>query len=269
LVKEIISYGGNGDFMENNRLKSLKLLGLTEYEGSAYITLNYMISGTATEIGENANIPRSRIYDILRILVYKGFVEIKRGRPLTYSVVPPSEIFRLNKNKIIKSLEETEKELQMIYEDKLSKIRAPIWLVHNKDKIVKKELEIISRAKKSINMRIGFLFENEAEKLITKINDKIKKGIEVKIMISPIATVDNKKINVLKELEGINAEILKLDIPFSKIVVRDSIEMMKVITNVSGKNNILSTTSIGIWNQYEYLVKNFDESFNMIWERNK
>ncbi|MBC7119529.1 MAG: helix-turn-helix domain-containing protein [Methanobacteriaceae archaeon] len=55
---------------------------MTEYESNTYITLNSLISAAATEISQKSKVPRSRIYDILRSLESKGFIEIEKGKPL-------------------------------------------------------------------------------------------------------------------------------------------------------------------------------------------
>ncbi|KZX14467.1 TrmB family transcriptional regulator [Methanobrevibacter filiformis] len=253
--------------MENKILKSLKIFGLNEYESNSYLALNYIITGTATEISEKANVPRSRIYDILRSLVQKGFIEQSPGRPINYQVIPPKEVFKLRKNKIINELEESEIELNEIYEDQLSKAPAPVWLIHGDSKIIKKELEIISRAKKSVNIRMGFMFKEEGEKLKEKINKAVKKGVEINIMASPYCFVDNHQINIINELKSTKADVFKFSLPFAKMIVGDSREMIHIFTKFSGENNVISSTAIGVWNQYEDIAKSYDDRFMMQWKK--
>ena len=254
--------------MENKAIESLKKLGLSTYQALVYLSLTYMISGTATEISLNSNVPRSKIYDVLKILGEKGFIEIERGRPLKYHVVPPKEVFRHHKDKILEELEETEMELNYAYESQLSKIPAPIWLIHGTDRIIKKELEIISRSKKTINIRMGFLFRNEIDQLIEKFNKLINKGIEVNILASPYSYVDNKKINIIKEFKDSKVNIMKADLPYVKMIVRDGKEMIHIFTKFSGKKrSVISNTAIGVWNQYEDIAKNYDERFFNVWKK--
>ncbi|MCL2116225.1 MAG: transcriptional regulator [Methanobrevibacter sp.] len=254
--------------MENKAIESLKKLGLSTYQALVYLSLTYMISGTATEISLNSNVPRSKIYDVLKILGEKGFIEIERGRPLKYHVVPPKEVFRHHKDKILEELEETEMELNYAYESQLSKIPAPIWLIHGTDRIIKKELEIISRSKKTINIRMGFLFRNEIDQLIEKFNKLINKGIEVNILASPYSYVDNKKINIIKEFKDSEVNIMKADLPYVKMIVRDGKEMIHIFTKFSGKKrSVISNTAIGVWNQYEDIAKNYDERFFNVWKK--
>ncbi|WP_225370247.1 TrmB family transcriptional regulator [Methanobrevibacter arboriphilus] len=124
--------------MKNKTIGSLKMFGLSTYESMVYLSMTYMISGTATEISLNSNVPRTKIYDVLKSLSNKGFIEIERGRPLKYHIVPPSDVFRRYKQKLLDELEETEMNLNYAYESQLSKIPAPIWLIHGTDRIIKK-----------------------------------------------------------------------------------------------------------------------------------
>lgn len=252
----------------NKTINSLKILGLSTYESLVYLSLTYMISGTATEISENSNVPRSKIYDVLKKLNEKGFVDIERGRPINYHVVPPTEVFKHHKNKILEELEQTETELNSAYESQLSKAPAPIWLIHGTEGIIKKELEIISRAKKTVNIRIGFLFKYEADYLLERFEKITKKGIEINILASPYSYIDNEKINIIDKFKNSSVNVLKADIPFVKMIVRDGKEMIHIFTKFSGKEkNVIPNTAIGVWNQYEDIAKNYDERFFNSWKK--
>lgn len=248
--------------MQTKTIDSLKKLGLSTYEAMVYFALTYMISGTATEISSNSQVPRTKIYDVLKSLGAKGFIEIERGRPLKYNVVPPTDVFRLYKQKIVDELEETEMELNYAYESQLSKVPAPIWLIHGPDRIIKKELEIISRAKKTLSFRMGFLFSEEADILKQKFEKITKKGIEINILATEYCYVDNRKIDILNAFADTGVNIVKADIPFVKLIVRDSVEMIHIFSKFSGENkNVISKSAIGVWNQYEDIAKNYDDRF--------
>lgn len=255
--------------VETKTWNALKIMGLTDYEASTYLTLASIISGTATEISMGSKVPRSRIYDILKGMARKGFVEIERGRPLKYTVIPPTEVFQKNKQKLLEDLEEAELELTTIYESQISKIPAPIWLIHGQEKIIKKELEIISRAKEGVNIRAGFMFNGEVEQLKKKINQASKKGIVTKIMTAVDIMIGDKKINMKNELKGMQAEVRIYPIPYVKMIVRDGKEMMLIFSKFEDNKTIVNQSAIGVWNQYSEIAKNYMDVFETQWNSRK
>jgi sugar-specific transcriptional regulator TrmB len=247
--------------MQEKTMHSLQKLGLSSYESQVYLSLTKIITGTPYQISVDSHVPRSKVYDVLKRLNNKGYVDVEQGRPLKYTVVPPRDIFKKEKEKLIEELNESEKILNDTYENQISQVQAPVWLIRNQQKIIKKELEIISRTKKTLNMRIGFLFENEAEQL-KKAFQKISKNVEINILASPFCYVNHEKVDIISSLENPNINIYKADIPFVKMMIRDSIEIMHIYTKFSGKKkSVLPDISIGIWNQYQDVAKNYDDRF--------
>ncbi|WP_409200236.1 TrmB family transcriptional regulator [Methanobrevibacter sp. DSM 116169] len=253
--------------MENKNIEVLKKLGLTTNEATVYITLNSLISGKATEISEHSKIPRSKVYDVLKSLYVKNFIEIERTKPIKYTVIPPRDTFKKEKDKLISELNETERDLNEIYEDQISYVQAPMWLIHGQDKIIKKEIEIISRAKSSVNLRIGFLFENELEKLIDVFKKKNK--IQINILYSPNCYIENKKIDIANKIDLDNVNMKKFDLPPVKVIIRDGQELIQIYSKFLNKKTVIPNTSIGVWNQYEEIAKNYNERFNKQFNKNK
>lgn len=214
--------------MKQEDINLLKQLGLTTYEAKAYITLSSLIQATADEISDKSDIPRSKIYDVLKRLNSKDYIKIESGRPLTYHVNPPINVLKREKEKFIRRINKTGENLNTLYEKKISEVEAPIWRISGLDNIIDKELEIIRQSKKTINMRIGFLLQDEGSKLV------------------------NQK----------NVNVYTTDIPYVKLLISDSKEMMHIYSKFSKENGeILPNTAIGIWNQYEEIANNYNERF--------
>lgn len=238
----------------------LKGIGLTMYEAQAYVTLTSLISSTAFEISEKSGIPRSKIYDVLKSLNRKEFIEIEDGRPLMYNVKSPVEVLSREKDRISAEIDDSISRLTNIYENGMSQVQAPIWRIYGVEKIINQELEIIKRAKTSINMRVGFLFEGEGERLIEALKNRT--DLNVKILASPVCVIDNEEINVIEMFKDAGIEIYKANIPFVKLLISDSKEMMHTYTKFSeDKRQAIPETAIGIWNKYEDIAKNYDDRF--------
>ena len=164
----------------------------------------------------------------------------------------------------MKELEEAGEKLDELYNDQLSEIKAPVWLIKTSDNIISKEIEIVKRARKSINMRIGFLLEGEGEALI-KAFKELPRGVPIKIMATPECYINGEKLEIIKMFEEAkleNLEIIETDIKFVKIVIRDGKELFRTIVKFTGEEkSVLPETSVGVQNRYEDICQNFDERF--------
>ena len=78
--------------MKEGIIDGLKKIGLTEYEAKAYAALAGLGEATARDIHEASEVPRTRIYDILRELTDKGFVEFIEGSPTYYRAAEPDRV---------------------------------------------------------------------------------------------------------------------------------------------------------------------------------
>ena len=240
--------------MKKQIINSLKKLGLTKYESETYYTLTKHITLTATEISKYSNVPRSKVYDVLKRLKEKGYIETTDTRPIKYTVIPARNIYRTEKEKLIEELNETEETLINIYEKQISQVQAPVWLIHEEEKIIEKETEIIRKAKETINMRIGYILPNE----ITKLENTLKTiphDIEIKILSS-------KEIKLKKQFQKLkNIKIKETELPSAKITIVDKKEMFHIFSKFDSQQEIIPNTSIGILNLYSDIVKSYDNRF--------
>lgn len=245
-------------------MEALRLMGLTDYETQAYVALTSLISANATEISLATHVPRSKVYQVLKNLVEKGFIEMSRGKPLKFTVIPPHEVFNKSRNHIKNTMEQAEAELNLVYESQIPKVPAPIWLIHGQEKIVNKELEIISRAEESLFIMGGLMFPEEPALLKSSLKKSIKKGVDIRMLTSPSCWVDDVEVQTQKTLKDLPLEIKFFPVPFIKFVVRDKKEMLIAFCKLSG-NNALSETSIAIWNQYQEFVDTISGIYDFIW----
>lgn len=64
-------------------------MGLSEYRADVYLSLLREGTSTAKEIASAAEIPQSRVYDVLDALETRGFVKSQPSRPKKFGPVPP------------------------------------------------------------------------------------------------------------------------------------------------------------------------------------
>ena len=69
----------------------LQELGLKEYEAKAFVALTQLPEGTAKQISEISEVPRTRVYDAVRTLNSEGLVEIQHSSPQRFRAVSVTE----------------------------------------------------------------------------------------------------------------------------------------------------------------------------------
>jgi DNA-binding MarR family transcriptional regulator len=69
----------------------LQQLGLKEYEARCFVGLSRLPSGTAKQVAEITEVPRTRVYDAIRVLEAQGLVEIQHSSPQQFRAVPLAE----------------------------------------------------------------------------------------------------------------------------------------------------------------------------------
>jgi len=77
----------SGDSDREQAVDTLQELGLKEYEAKCFVALSRLPRGTAKEISEISDVPRTRVYDAARVLESKGLVEVQHTKPQEFRAV--------------------------------------------------------------------------------------------------------------------------------------------------------------------------------------
>lgn len=99
-------------------IKNLEFLGFTNYESKVFLVLMKGHNMTAAEIAEEAGIPRTSVYDILKIFSEKGYCnELETPTKLRYEAIDPEVIEGKIENEITQSSNKRLKTLKTIFEE--------------------------------------------------------------------------------------------------------------------------------------------------------
>lgn len=72
-------------------IEVLQQLGLKEYEARCFVGLARVSTGTAKQLSEMTEVPRTRVYDAIRVLEAQGLVEIQHTSPQKFRAVSIGE----------------------------------------------------------------------------------------------------------------------------------------------------------------------------------
>jgi sugar-specific transcriptional regulator TrmB len=187
--------------------KALETVGLTEYEAKAYLSLIQAGTSNAGNISTHAEIPRSKIYEVLLRLEKKKLIEVQKGRPLFFKAMKPSIALDMVESGLKESLQEelTQKksDLDKLYEKKLSQISTAhstladldsfyekntaiepseefIWTIHGKDNLASQAKETILSASKDVRLMMP---RDDFSEYISTIKTATSRGVHVQLII--------------------------------------------------------------------------------------
>ena len=72
-------------------IELLQQLGLKEYEACCFVGLTRLDTGTAKRLSEITEVPRTRVYDAIRVLEAQVLVEIQHSNPQRFRAAPLGE----------------------------------------------------------------------------------------------------------------------------------------------------------------------------------
>ncbi len=145
---------------ENSQLELFKELGLTEREAKVYTTLLSRKSFTATELQAASDVPRTKIYEIVKKMINRGIcAEKKLGNKKVFEAIEPKialEKILDDQRQEIEAKDKLKNQLVEMYTPlydegrKKEDIFDYIEVLKNKNQIHKKYLELVDKAEKEI-----------------------------------------------------------------------------------------------------------------------
>ncbi len=189
----MMSTDGN---VNNEILGGLEELGLSKYEASAYYNLLGKGMISATEIAYYSNLPRTKIYFILKKLEKKKLVFINYQKPLMFRALSPKDSFDNILSRYenrIKSLKKIIEILQQINEKGLKNkgIEEKRYLLLNQFSTDSKIIELLKNTNESIDISLnnwGNVILKASKEEILK---AIYRGVKVRILFDFMCQADS------------------------------------------------------------------------------
>ncbi|NLI74328.1 MAG: TrmB family transcriptional regulator [Euryarchaeota archaeon] len=181
----------------------LKRIGLTDYESRAYIGLVMRSHGTAENIANVADIPRTSAYKVLESLLQREMVISQGGRPAVYYPVPPREI----KEKLLADAERAFEKLERL-QGVLSERGVPqlIYTIVGRERILSKVGDMIDTAKSSLLIS-GPSLRDVLQDSAGRISNAVKRGVTVKVVTEPNTKVPDD-VEVVRKQDMVAIDVL-------------------------------------------------------------
>ena len=139
-------------------IEVLQQLGMKEYEARCFVGLCRLESGRAKRLRETTEVPRTRVYDAIRVLEAQGLVEIQHTSPQRFRAVP---------------LDEATETLRHQYEDRVERLRDTLETIDVSEEEETPVQEVWSMSgQEGIENRTDQLLGEATEEIVLVIGDE-------------------------------------------------------------------------------------------------
>ena len=195
-------------------LTNLKELGFTEYEGKVYMALINEHPLSAYNVSKNSGVPHSRVYDITRRLIKKGYVTSKGTNPELFSPISPEELISRLKRDNSRLTSELQHQLESI---KFTADFDPVWNLSGRSEAIEMAEQRSEEAEKNIFVGIWDQELNQLEKFFIKAE---KRGVRINILLYGEAKPDFGEVyyHSIENIEDIKIVGRSLDLVIDSTV---------------------------------------------------
>jgi sugar-specific transcriptional regulator TrmB len=242
--------------------KAMEALGLTSYEIKVYGSLIEFGAMTASDLSAKSLVPYSKIYEVLKSLEQKGWIESNSSRPQKFFPRSPRsalESTRLNLEDKLK-LNETliTDELMPIYEKTGVKERPEIWVVRGLNNIVFKANEMIQSCNKELLIALPEIADDMSKLLLPPLRTISEKGIKITVLAS--AATNKSTLRGLSRISNVKVK----DDMFGGGVIADGYHVMILLADAKSSEKPLEP--IAIWSVHPGLAQFSKEYFQYLWQ---
>ena len=183
-------------------------LGLKEYEAKCFVALSRLPEGTAKEISDVSDVPRTRVYDAIRVLETMGLVEIQHSNPQQFRAVSVDEAattLRTLYEKRAESLRTTLREIDPIRAPAETEVTHEVWALVGDEAITNRTEQLIEEASEEIVLIIGH-DQVFTERLANALADAKNDGVDV-VIGTPTDQVRSRIQEALPEIQVFISEL--------------------------------------------------------------
>lgn len=156
---------------QDRAVEELEQLGLRKYEARCFVALVKIRSGTAREVSEQIDVPRTRVYEAVRSLESCGLVEIQHSSPQRFRAIPVPEAIEVLQGRYrerIDSLEGALEGIQQSADSETPDIEPEVWSFTGTDTIMTRAKRLIDDANSGVLFLAG-----DSQALSAEISDRL------------------------------------------------------------------------------------------------
>lgn len=162
---------------QDQAIEVLQQLGLKEYEARCFVGLSRLNSGTAKKLSEMTEVPRTRVYDAIRVLEAQGLVEIQHSSPQQFRAVPLKEATKTLRDQYETRVDRLRDALDTVdqVEDDEGTPLQEVWAMSGNDGIENRTNQLLGDADDEVVLVLGdsSLLTDDLVKTLSEINGQM------------------------------------------------------------------------------------------------
>ena len=241
----------------------LEKLGLTEYEAKTLSSLFKLRESEAPIISRTAQVPKTRVYDVLDRLTKKNLVIEIQGRPKRYMALEPEKVFNIlmeEKKKELKLLEEEATKLKdTISFDSVNGTNEKVMKVKDKNDFMKILGQHIDSANESIHILTPIAKEHNH--ILTPLKNASNRNVEIKL----ISSLNEDSAKLAKEFKTNGAQVRHFEHGMNTYII-DNKKVILAISDFQKENPEYHFT---IWPENKPMANAMMKYFDHAWEQGK
>lgn len=173
----------SSEIPQDKAIEELEQLGLRKYEARCFVSLVQITSGTARDVSEQIDVPRTRVYEAVRSLESEGLVEIQHSSPKRFRAIPVPEAIEVLERKYRERIDSLEGALEQVEEAADSKppdVEPDVWSLTGTESIATRAKRLIDDA----NVEVLFLAGDDlalSDEISTRLVSARDCGVDVSL----------------------------------------------------------------------------------------
>lgn len=141
----------DADVSEHEAVAALERLGLSNYAARVFVALQRLGVGTAKQVHEETDVPRSQVYGAAEELLDFGLVELQQSTPKRYRPVSLDTARRQLAERMQREADRAFSFLEAQREARIEReTRDDVWTVHGREPINNRVVELARQATESV-----------------------------------------------------------------------------------------------------------------------
>ncbi|MDS0296137.1 TrmB family transcriptional regulator [Halogeometricum luteum] len=160
-------------------VEQLEAIGLSSYAARTFVALASLGRGTARDVSDVSDVPRTRVYDAVKELRERGLVDVRQSSPKQFWVVSSETTRRRLEREYTRRLDRLINALNDVEPASATAEQRGVWTVTGRETIADRVTELVETATDEI--AIMTVEELLTEEIVARLRAAADRGVTVRV----------------------------------------------------------------------------------------